>query len=130
MLLRNHGIICCGETIEEAWYLLSNAVAACETQVSISAPPLSPLPAPLFFLTLFRPLCTPFSHPLHTLSTTILHFSTRSFHLFLFDRPAIQYVIAVSQCSHSFSHLLASSFSLEPPFCFRSHFSISGIVLM
>lgn len=33
MLLRNHGVVCCGETIEEAWYNTYHTVLACETQV-------------------------------------------------------------------------------------------------
>uniref|UniRef100_T1ISN9 Class II aldolase/adducin N-terminal domain-containing protein n=1 Tax=Strigamia maritima TaxID=126957 RepID=T1ISN9_STRMM len=35
MVLRNHGIICCGETIEEAFMLLVNSVLACETQTKV-----------------------------------------------------------------------------------------------
>lgn len=34
MLLRNHGVVCCGETIEEAWYNTYHTVLACETQVT------------------------------------------------------------------------------------------------
>ncbi|GFS27269.1 nervous system adducin [Elysia marginata] len=33
MMLRNHGIVACGETIEEAFYYMFNALAACEQQV-------------------------------------------------------------------------------------------------
>ena len=33
MLLRNHGAICCGETIEEAFYYAYHLVLACDTQV-------------------------------------------------------------------------------------------------
>lgn len=33
MLLRNHGIVVCGGTIEEAFYLAENAVRACKFQV-------------------------------------------------------------------------------------------------
>lgn len=33
MLLRNHGAVCCGESIEEAWYNLYHVVLACENQV-------------------------------------------------------------------------------------------------
>ncbi|MPC25871.1 Alpha-adducin [Portunus trituberculatus] len=32
MLLRNHGVVCCGETIEEAWYNTYHTILACETQ--------------------------------------------------------------------------------------------------
>ena len=34
LLLRNNGMVTCGETVEEAFYLLNNAVHACITQVS------------------------------------------------------------------------------------------------
>ncbi len=34
MLLRNYGAICCGETIEEAFFYAHYLVLACETQVS------------------------------------------------------------------------------------------------
>lgn len=34
MLLRNHGVVCCGESIEEAWYNTYHTILACETQVS------------------------------------------------------------------------------------------------
>lgn len=37
MILRNHGLIVCGETIEEAYYLLSNLMRACETQARLLA---------------------------------------------------------------------------------------------
>jgi len=33
LLLRNNGMITCGETIEEAFYLLNNAIHACVTQI-------------------------------------------------------------------------------------------------
>lgn len=33
MMLRNHGVVCCGESIEEAWYNTYHTVLACETQV-------------------------------------------------------------------------------------------------
>ncbi|XP_022086694.1 gamma-adducin-like isoform X2 [Acanthaster planci] len=33
LFLRNHGVVCCGETVEEAYYWTVNVVAACETQV-------------------------------------------------------------------------------------------------
>lgn len=36
MVLRNHGIVICGETIEEAFYLAHNAVKACINQVKYS----------------------------------------------------------------------------------------------
>jgi adducin len=32
MVLRNHGIVCCGETIEEACHFLFNVMAACDIQ--------------------------------------------------------------------------------------------------
>lgn len=35
LFLRNHGVVCCGQTIEEAYYLTVNVMAACNTQVSI-----------------------------------------------------------------------------------------------
>lgn len=37
MILRNHGLIVCGATIEEAFYLLSNLMKACETQARLMA---------------------------------------------------------------------------------------------
>lgn len=37
MILRNHGLIVCGETIEEAYYLLTNLMRACETQARLLA---------------------------------------------------------------------------------------------
>jgi adducin len=33
MILRNHGVVACGETIEEACYNLFNIIAACEIQM-------------------------------------------------------------------------------------------------
>ena len=33
MLLRNGGALCCGETVEEAFFYAKNLVQACETQV-------------------------------------------------------------------------------------------------
>ena len=33
MFLRNHGVVVCGGTIEEAFYLAENAVRACRFQV-------------------------------------------------------------------------------------------------
>merc|ERR1719259_1353856 len=35
MLLRNHGAVCCGETVEEAWYHTQHLVLACETQMKM-----------------------------------------------------------------------------------------------
>merc|ERR1711976_896196 len=35
MLLRNHGAICCGETIEEAFYYAYHLVLACDTQLKM-----------------------------------------------------------------------------------------------
>ncbi|RWS30630.1 Protein hu-li tai shao-like protein [Leptotrombidium deliense] len=37
LILRNHGVITCGESIEEALYLMQNVVLACETQIKLSA---------------------------------------------------------------------------------------------
>ena len=37
MILHNHGLIVCGETIEEAYYLLTNLMRACETQARLLA---------------------------------------------------------------------------------------------
>jgi adducin len=34
MFLSNHGAVCCGETVEEAFYNTYNTVLACETQVT------------------------------------------------------------------------------------------------
>lgn len=42
MVLRNHGIVCCGETVEEAFDLAFWTVKACEQQVRkilLSSPP-------------------------------------------------------------------------------------------
>ena len=33
MFLANHGAVCCGETVEEAFFNVYNTVLACETQV-------------------------------------------------------------------------------------------------
>ena len=33
MLLRNHGAVCCGETVEEAFFYAYHLVLACDTQV-------------------------------------------------------------------------------------------------
>merc|ERR1719410_2157221 len=35
MLLRNHGAVCCGETIEEAFYYAYHLVLACDTQLKM-----------------------------------------------------------------------------------------------
>lgn len=35
MLLTNHGALCCGETIEEAFFAASHIVQACETQLKL-----------------------------------------------------------------------------------------------
>lgn len=35
MLLNNHGALCCGETIEEAFYAACHIVQACETQLKL-----------------------------------------------------------------------------------------------
>jgi len=35
LILRNHGVITCGETIEEALYYMYNLVKACETQIKL-----------------------------------------------------------------------------------------------
>lgn len=37
MILRNHGLIVCGESVEEAYYLLTNLMRACETQARLMA---------------------------------------------------------------------------------------------
>lgn len=36
LFLRNHGVVTCGKTVEEAWWLMNLVVKACENQVSIS----------------------------------------------------------------------------------------------
>lgn len=33
MFLRNHGVVACGETVEEAFHYAWNVMAACESQV-------------------------------------------------------------------------------------------------
>ena len=33
--MRNHGVVACGESIEEAIYLMQNVVLACETQIKL-----------------------------------------------------------------------------------------------
>jgi len=35
LVLRNHGVVACGESIEEAIYLMQNVVLACETQIKL-----------------------------------------------------------------------------------------------
>ncbi|XP_075223379.1 adducin 1-like protein hts isoform X2 [Lycorma delicatula] len=35
MFLTNHGAVCCGETVEEAFYNVYNTVLACETQIKL-----------------------------------------------------------------------------------------------
>ncbi|KAG1678650.1 Protein hu-li tai shao [Nymphon striatum] len=35
LILRNHGIVACGETIEEALHIVENIVASCESQVKL-----------------------------------------------------------------------------------------------
>ncbi|EAT36851.1 AAEL011105-PA [Aedes aegypti] len=35
LLLSNHGAICCGETVEEAFYAVTHIVAACEAQLKL-----------------------------------------------------------------------------------------------
>ena len=35
LLLSNHGAICCGETIEEAFYTVHHIVLACEAQLKL-----------------------------------------------------------------------------------------------
>lgn len=37
MILHNHGLIVCGESVEEAFYLLTNLMRACETQARLLA---------------------------------------------------------------------------------------------
>lgn len=34
LILRNHGLVTMGETVEEAFYYIHNLVSACEIQVS------------------------------------------------------------------------------------------------
>ncbi|XP_042874178.1 protein hu-li tai shao-like isoform X7 [Penaeus japonicus] len=36
LMLRNHGVVCCGETVEEAWYNTYHTVLACETQMRMA----------------------------------------------------------------------------------------------
>ena len=35
--MRNHGVLTCGESVEEALHLMTNVVLACETQVKLSS---------------------------------------------------------------------------------------------
>nr|CAD7200672.1 unnamed protein product [Timema douglasi] len=35
LFLQNHGAVCCGETVEEAFYNVYNTVLACETQIKL-----------------------------------------------------------------------------------------------
>lgn len=35
LLLNNHGALCCGTTVEEAFYNVYNTVLACETQIKL-----------------------------------------------------------------------------------------------
>jgi adducin len=35
MFLRNHGVVCCGRTIEEAWLMTYHTVLACDTQLKM-----------------------------------------------------------------------------------------------
>lgn len=35
MFLRNHGIVVCADSVEQAWFLIYNAVDACEMQVKL-----------------------------------------------------------------------------------------------
>merc|ERR1711872_762014 len=35
MFLRNHGVVCCGRTIEEAWHVLYHTMMAVETQLKM-----------------------------------------------------------------------------------------------
>lgn len=35
LLLHNHGAVCCGATVEEAFYNVYNTVLACETQIKL-----------------------------------------------------------------------------------------------
>ncbi|XP_042222087.1 protein hu-li tai shao-like isoform X8 [Homarus americanus] len=36
MLLRNHGAVCCGESMEEAWYNTYHTIISCETQMRMA----------------------------------------------------------------------------------------------
>ena len=35
LILRNHGVVTCGETLEEALFLMNNVVSACESQIRL-----------------------------------------------------------------------------------------------
>ena len=35
MFLRNHGVVCAGATVEEAWFLMEYTITACEMQVCV-----------------------------------------------------------------------------------------------
>ncbi len=35
LILRNHGLVTVGETVEEAFYYMHNLVTACEIQVAV-----------------------------------------------------------------------------------------------
>ncbi|RWS11857.1 Protein hu-li tai shao-like protein [Dinothrombium tinctorium] len=37
LMLKNHGVVTCGESIEEALYLMQNVVLACETQIKLAS---------------------------------------------------------------------------------------------
>ena len=37
MFLRNHGVVCCGQSIEEAWYIAYNTMVAVDTQLKMMA---------------------------------------------------------------------------------------------
>lgn len=36
LILRNHGVVTCGESLEEAFFLMNNLVIACETQIRMA----------------------------------------------------------------------------------------------
>jgi len=36
LILRNHGVVTCGESLEEAFFLMTNLVLACETQIRLA----------------------------------------------------------------------------------------------
>lgn len=36
MILRNHGVVICGETVEETWHFLYNFMYACDIQACVS----------------------------------------------------------------------------------------------
>lgn len=42
MFLRNHGVVACGATVEEAFHYAFNVMAACETQVATPSLVLTP----------------------------------------------------------------------------------------